>query len=81
MKKILTIPDDLYERIAERASEFGCPNPDDFMLTVLEAEVEEDEITPEQIIADIKQALRDVENGNVMTVEELEKYLESPDDD
>jgi hypothetical protein len=76
-----TIPDYMGEAVAKRASELGYSTPDDYLLALLKADIEDEEVTPEQIIADIKQAVRDIKNGNVMSIEELEVYLESPDDD
>jgi DNA-binding ferritin-like protein len=56
MDMTLTLPDSLAERVTERAAELGYTSPDDYRLALLEADLdeEEEEITPQQIIADIK---------------------------
>jgi Arc/MetJ-type ribon-helix-helix transcriptional regulator len=75
----LTLPEQMDEMVVERASELGYPTPDDYLLALLKADLEDD--SDEEIIANLKEAWRDMKTGNVMTVEEFEKYMESPDDD
>jgi len=76
----LTLPDNLVERVNERASELGYKSPDEYMLALLEADLNDDDDSNEEIIANFKEAWREIKRGEFMTMDELKRYVESSDD-
>jgi hypothetical protein len=73
----IELPPDELEQLKDRAQRFGYQTPGEYLRAIVEDMLTNDDDSDEQILADLKEAWREMERGGGMTVEDMWKIVEN----
>jgi predicted transcriptional regulator len=76
---LITLTDEQRQRAEARAQALGYDSPDEYLQAVLEQALENTD-TQEEILASIERSLIQIQQGKVMSVDEMWQRLESDED-
>jgi len=78
------LSDDKLERLIERAREQGYSQPDDYLVALVDDDLstrdeddEEEAVSQEQFLTDLRQAILEIERGEGFTREEFRRRMAS----
>jgi transcriptional antiterminator Rof (Rho-off) len=76
---VITLTDEQGQRVEARAAELGYSSPREYLHAVIEDVLEEEDDSDEEILASLERSLQQMQRGEVLTVAELWRRLESDD--